>query len=214
MSYASRRSIVIERRLQLLGFICFVGVAAAAALGFIGDRARIVAHSATIYLLLLLIFRIAGRRTLAETSTFDLVLLLIIGETTQQVMVGDDDTVPGAAIAIVSLVSLDMAIGYLKNTFPAFDRLLEGRPVLLVREGKIQHAAMQAHSTSRSASNTESSSALPPEAMCSPEEAARSRTPLCASLPSMRQRLRMWRAGERGGWTVVFHCPPRRTAEI
>ena len=146
MSYASRRSIVIERRLQLLGFICFVGIAAAAALGFIGDRARIVAHSATIYLLLLLIFRIAGRRTLAETSTFDLVLLLIIGETTQQVMVGDDDTVPGAAIAIVSLVSLDMAIGYLKNTFPAFDRLLEGRPVLLVREGKIQHAAMQAHS--------------------------------------------------------------------
>ena len=146
MSYASRRSVVIEHRLQLLGFITFIAIAAAAALGYIGDRARIVAHSASIYLLLLLIFRLAGRRTLAETSTFDLVLLLIIGETTQQVMVGDDDTLPGAAIAIVSLVSLDMAIGYLKKMFPAFDRLLEGKPVLLIREGRIQEAAMQAHS--------------------------------------------------------------------
>lgn len=145
MSYASRRSVVLERRLQLLGFISFVTIALAAALGFAGDRARIVSHTAAIYLLLLLIFRVAGRRTLSETSTFDLVLLLIIGETTQQAMVGDDDTVPGAAIAIVSLVSLDMAIGYLKRVSPRFDALLEGKPVLLVRAGKVQHAAMKAH---------------------------------------------------------------------
>lgn len=146
MSYASPRSVAIEHWLQRLGFICFVAIAAAGALGYLGDRARIVAHSSAIYLLLLLIFRIAGRRTLAETTTFDLVLILIIGETTQQVMVGDDDTVPGAAIAIVTLVSLDMAIGYLKKRFRLFDFLLEGQPILLIREGKIQHAAMQAHS--------------------------------------------------------------------
>jgi uncharacterized membrane protein YcaP (DUF421 family) len=145
MSYASRRSVVIEHRLQLLGFICFLATAGAAALGLIGERARIVAHSAAIYLLLLLIFRLAGRRTLSETSTFDLVLLLIIGETTQQAMVGGDESVPGAAIAIVSLVSLEMTMGYLKRAFPAFDRLLEGQPVLLISDGKIQDAAMQAH---------------------------------------------------------------------
>ena len=146
MSYASRRSVLLEHWLQRVGFICFLGIAAAAALGYLGDRARIVVHSSAIYLLLLLIFRIAGRRTLAQTTTFDLVLVLIIGETTQQVMVGDDHTVPGAAIAIVTLVSLDMAMGYLKKLFPHFDRLLEGQPILLIRDGKIQHAAMQAHS--------------------------------------------------------------------
>jgi uncharacterized membrane protein YcaP (DUF421 family) len=145
MSYASRRSVVLEHRLQRIGFICFIAIALAAAFGYIGDRARIVAQTASIYLLLLVIFRISGRRTLAETSTFDLVLLLIIGETTQQAMLGDDATVPGAAIAIVCLVSLDMAISYLKRRFPRFDRLLEGKPVLLIREGKIQEVAMQAH---------------------------------------------------------------------
>lgn len=146
MSYATRQAVTWEYRVQRLGFVCFVATALAAALGFLGDRARIVAHTASIYVLLLLIFRIAGRRTLAETSSFDLVLLLIIGETTQQAMVGEDNTVTGALVAILSLVSLDMTISYMKKTFPAFDLLLEGRPVLLIREGKLQHAAMHANS--------------------------------------------------------------------
>src|SRR5688572_10160431 len=142
MSYESPQTVKWEYRLQRLGFAVFVATAAAAALGYLGNRTQMVVNSAAIYLLLLLIFRIAGRRTLAETSSFDLVLLLIIGETTQQAMVGEDDSVGTAAIAILSLVSLDMAITYLKKTFPTFDRLLEGRAVLLINEGKVQELAL------------------------------------------------------------------------
>jgi uncharacterized membrane protein YcaP (DUF421 family) len=145
MSYASPQTVKWEYRLQRLGFVTFLAIVLAAALGFLGDRARIVTHTAAIYLLLLLIFRVAGRRTLAETSTFDLVLLLIIGDTTQQALMGNDDTVTGALIAILSVVSLDMTMTYLKNAFPVFDRLLEGKPVLLIREGKFQHAAIRAN---------------------------------------------------------------------
>lgn len=145
MSYASPQTVKWEYRLQRLGFISFVAIVLAAAFGFLGDRARIVSHTAAIYLLLLLIFRVAGRRTLAETTTFDLVLLLIIGDTTQQALVGSDDTVTGALVAIVSLVSLDMTMTYLKKAFPAFDQLLEGRPVLLIRDGQFQHAAISAN---------------------------------------------------------------------
>ena len=145
MSYASPQTVKWEYRLQRLGFITFIAIVLAAAAGFLGDRARIVTHTAAIYLLLLLIFRIAGRRTLAETTTFDLVLLLIIGDTTQQALVGDDDTVTGALVAVLSVVSLDMTMTYLKKAFPAFDHLLEGKPVLLVSEGKLQHAAIRAN---------------------------------------------------------------------
>jgi uncharacterized membrane protein YcaP (DUF421 family) len=147
MSYASLREVSWEHRVQRLGFICFVGIAGAAALGFLGDRARIVASTGGIYLLLLLIFRIAGRRALSETSTFDLVLLLIIGETTQQAMIGnDDDSMTSAAVAILTLVSADMAITYLRKAFPLFDRLIEGKPILLIHEGKPRKAALDAHS--------------------------------------------------------------------
>ena len=146
MAYASRRAVKWEYRVQRLGFFCFVAVALAAAVGFLGDRAKLVASTSAIYVLLLLIFRLAGRRTLAETTSFDLVLLLIIGETTQQAMMKDDDTVAGAAVAVMSLVSLDMAISYLKKRFPAFDRLVEGNPVLLIHEGKLDRAALDANS--------------------------------------------------------------------
>ena len=146
MDYASPQTVKWEYRVQRAGFACFVIIALAAAAGWLGDRARIVSHTAAIYLLLLVIFRVSGRRTLAETSSFDLVLLLIIGETTQQAMVGSDDTVLGALVAVLSLVSLDMGINYLKKAFPAFDLLLEGQPVLLIREGKLQHHAIRANS--------------------------------------------------------------------
>jgi uncharacterized membrane protein YcaP (DUF421 family) len=143
MPFASQRSIERDYLLQRVGFAAFVLVVIAAALGLMGDRARIVAHTAAIYLLLLLIFRITGHRTLAETSSFDLVLLLIIGETTQQAMVGDDDTVLGAAVAILSLVSLDMAITYIKRAFPGFARVLEGDTILLIKDGKLRPAALK-----------------------------------------------------------------------
>jgi uncharacterized membrane protein YcaP (DUF421 family) len=117
----------------------------AAAFGLLGDRALVVMKTAAIYLVLLLIFRIAGRRTLAETSTFDLVLLLIIGETTQQAMVGQDDSLASAIIAVLSLVSLDMGITYLKKAVPVFDRLIEGYPILLIHDGVVQDLALRAN---------------------------------------------------------------------
>lgn len=145
MAFASPRVVQWEYRVQRAGFACFSAVALAAAFGVLGDRARVVASATVIYLLLLVIFRIAGRRTLAETTSFDLVLLLIIGETTQQAMIGQDETLTTAAVAIVSLVSLDMSVNYLKRIFPAFDHLMEGRPVRLIHEGQVDRHLLNAN---------------------------------------------------------------------
>lgn len=145
MPYASARAVKWEHRLQRLGFLCFIGFVLAAVFGLLGDRARIVPATAAIYLLLLVVFRIAGRRTLAKLTSFDLVLLLIIGETTQQAMMKEDNSIMGAAVAILSLVTLDMAFTYLKRAFPAFDRLLEGEPILLIDKGQVQTVTLRAN---------------------------------------------------------------------
>ncbi len=145
MPYASPRAVKWEYRLQRVGFVCFIAFVLAAVFGILGDRARIVSSTASIYVLLLLIFRVAGRRTLAKLTSFDLVLLLIIGETTQQAMIKDDQSITGATVAILSLVSMDMAMAYLKRVFPAFDRLLEGNPVLLVDNGKVLESPLKAN---------------------------------------------------------------------
>ena len=49
-----------------------------------------VLRAAAIYLVLLVLFRVAGRRTLSEMTSFDFVLLLVIGEATQQALLGED----------------------------------------------------------------------------------------------------------------------------
>ena len=87
------------------------------------------------YFFLLLVFRVAGRRTLTETTTFDFVLLLIISETTQAVLVSGDDSMINSALLIITLVATNIALSMLKLNFPAIEKWLDGRPFIIVENG-------------------------------------------------------------------------------
>lgn len=95
-----------------------------------------VLRAVAIYVFLLIIFRISGRRTLAEITTFDFVLLLIIGEATQQGLLGDDFSVTNAFLIIVTLIFADIALSLFKEYVPAAGKLLDGVPMLLVENGE------------------------------------------------------------------------------
>jgi len=95
-----------------------------------------VFRAVSVYLFLLLVFRIAGKRTLSETTSFDLVLLLIISETTQQAMVDGDHSMTNAALLIVTLVGVDILLSFVKQWSPAADAWLDGLPVIVLRHGK------------------------------------------------------------------------------
>ena len=88
-----------------------------------------------VYLFLLLIFRISGKRSLRNASTFDFVMLLIVAETTQQALVGDDSSVTSAFLLIVVLVGTDILLSLVKRWSPRLDRLLEGQPLVILRNG-------------------------------------------------------------------------------
>ena len=88
-----------------------------------------------VYAFLFLIVRVAGKRTLAQTSPFELVLLLIISETTQQAMVDSDHSVTNAFLLIMTLVGLSIALSVIKHHSRAASRWLEGLPVRVVRDG-------------------------------------------------------------------------------
>jgi uncharacterized membrane protein YcaP (DUF421 family) len=95
-----------------------------------------VLRAAAVYVVLLVIFRVAGRRTLAQMTTFDFVLLLIISEATQNALVGDDFSVTTATLAILTLVGLDIGSSLLKRDFPTFDKIIDGVPTILVENGR------------------------------------------------------------------------------
>lgn len=81
-----------------------------------------VARALATYLFLLVIFRVSGRRTLAEASNFDFVLLLIVAEATQQALLGDDFSVTNALLIITTLFVVDNGATWLKRRSTGFDR--------------------------------------------------------------------------------------------
>lgn len=103
----------------------------------------IVLRGLCIYLFLLVIIRLSGRRTLGETTTFDFVLVLIIAETTQQALLGEDFSVTAAALLITTLVGMDILLSLVKNRFPRAERLIDGLPLVIVDQGRPLHDRMR-----------------------------------------------------------------------
>src|SRR5688572_29579353 len=101
-----------------------------------------VLRGLVIYFFLLLVFRISGRRTLSKATTFDLVLLLIISEVTQEAMVDDDHSVTNGILLILTLVMTSLGLSELKQHFPRLKYFLEGSSVMVVKNGKLLHERM------------------------------------------------------------------------
>lgn len=96
-----------------------------------------VLRAGSIYFILLLIFRISGKRTLAQITTFDFILLLIVGEATQQGLLGDDFSVTNAILVVLTLVGIDVVLSEVKERFPRFSRATESLPVIVVQDGEL-----------------------------------------------------------------------------
>jgi uncharacterized membrane protein YcaP (DUF421 family) len=102
-----------------------------------------VVRALTVYLVLLLIFRIAGSRTLAEITTFDFVLVLIISEAVQQAMIDDDNSMTNGFLIVVTLVGVNVLLSLAKQRWPRLERLLDGTALVLIDRGRMHRERME-----------------------------------------------------------------------
>lgn len=102
-----------------------------------------VIRGAAIYVVLLVIIRLSGRRTMDQATPFDFVLLLIVAETTQQALLGDDFSITNAIVLIVTLFLMDIGFSYLTRWFPTLAKVVDGRPTFLVKDGSLDERALQ-----------------------------------------------------------------------
>jgi len=102
-----------------------------------------ILRAAGMYVALMLLFRVAGRRSLADLTTFDFVLLLIIGEATQQALLGDDFSFTNAMLVIATLIVLDVGLSLAKLNSRPLARLLDGHATLVVENGRFLHHRMR-----------------------------------------------------------------------
>lgn len=102
-----------------------------------------VLRAAAMYVALMVLFKIAGRRSLAELTTFDFILLMIIGEATQQALLGDDFSLTNSMLVIVTLIAIDVGLSLLKQRSEWVSRLIDGEPTIIVENGKLLQRRMR-----------------------------------------------------------------------
>jgi uncharacterized membrane protein YcaP (DUF421 family) len=101
-----------------------------------------VLRAVAIYLLLLIVFRISGKRSLAQITTFDFVLLLIIGEAVQQALLGEDFSLTNAILVIITLVSMDIGISLIKQRSKSAEKIIDSVPIMLIENGQMHKDRM------------------------------------------------------------------------
>lgn len=102
-----------------------------------------VLNALALYVFLLFVFRIAGRRTMSDMTAFDFILLLIVSEATQSALHGRDNSFTNSAILVMTLVSVDIGLSYLKLSSKPVEKVLDGVPMVIVRNGKPLHHLMK-----------------------------------------------------------------------
>src|SRR5437016_10879496 len=85
-----------------------------------------------IYLFLLLLLRLTGKRQVGQLAPFDLVLLLVLSNAVQNAMNGGDNSLVGGLVSAVTLVGLNSLIGYMTYRSQTLEGMIEGRPQVLI----------------------------------------------------------------------------------
>ena len=95
-----------------------------------------VIRAAIVYVVLMLLFRIAGKRSLAEVTSFDLVLLLIISEATQQAMIDNDNSMTNALLLVSTLIGMNILLSVVTKRWKFADKLIEDVPLVILKNGE------------------------------------------------------------------------------
>ena len=96
-----------------------------------------VIRAVAVYVVVLLMVRFTGKRTIGQFTPFDLLVVVLLGTAVQNSLIGEDTSLLGGLILAATLLGLNWTVGRLSARSKAFDRTVSGRPVILVRHGEL-----------------------------------------------------------------------------
>ncbi|MGZ8294938.1 MAG: DUF421 domain-containing protein [Telluria sp.] len=99
------------------------------------DWWEFVIRGAMVYLVLLLMVRVSGRRTVGQFTPFDLLVVMLLSESVSNALTGGDQSISGGLIVAAVLVALNVLMGFLSAHSPRMSKVLDGTAVLLGRNG-------------------------------------------------------------------------------
>ncbi len=90
-----------------------------------------------VYVAIVAIIRVAGKRLMAQMNSLDLVVVLLLSNVVQNAIIGDDNSITGGVIGAIVLVVVNAAAERIAQVWPAFRTFVEGRPTVVVRDGAL-----------------------------------------------------------------------------
>jgi uncharacterized membrane protein YcaP (DUF421 family) len=110
---------------------------------------ELILRGIVVYFVIFGLLRFIGKKHVGELSPFDLVVLLIISETVDGSLIGDDKSLTGGLISAATLVIVVQIVGYLTWRFRSVERYVDGVPRILVRHGHVQDDVMGSEQVTR-----------------------------------------------------------------
>lgn len=98
---------------------------------------ELLLRGSVVYLALFGVFRLLGKRQVAQFTPFDLVLLLIISNAVQNAMVGTDTSLAAGLLVAGVLLAWNRVLGFLAARNRRVERVIEGRPEIVVHGGRV-----------------------------------------------------------------------------
>lgn len=96
-----------------------------------------VLRAVVVYVVLLALVRLTGKRAVAQTTPFDMILLVLLGTAVQNSLIGQDMSLLGGLLLAATLIGLNHAVGFATARIKGLHALVEGEPVLLARNGEV-----------------------------------------------------------------------------
>jgi uncharacterized membrane protein YcaP (DUF421 family) len=102
----------------------------------------IVVRAAIMFVFLFLLLRLMGKRELGQMTPFELVVIIVMGDLIQQSVTQADTSLTGAILAVSTFAFLAIMLSWVSYRFPATQKLLDGEPRLIVRDGRVIPSAL------------------------------------------------------------------------
>ncbi|KMO12841.1 MULTISPECIES: DUF421 domain-containing protein [Methylobacterium] len=102
-----------------------------------------VLKAAAAYVIVLFVIRLIGRRTASQQAPIDMVVLFLFGGLSVSAVLGDDRSFVGAMSALFTVGLMHVAVSWLKLRFVWFERIVDGTPIVVFRDGRWNETAMR-----------------------------------------------------------------------
>jgi uncharacterized membrane protein YcaP (DUF421 family) len=104
---------------------------------------EIVLRGSVVYVVLMVLIRLSGKRTVGQFTPFDLMVLVLLGDAVQGSMLAGDQSLQGGLLLAFTLLAWNRAVGFVTARNRRIEFLVEGRADILARNGEVDHRALR-----------------------------------------------------------------------